>query len=133
VHRSRLTAIIIDAPPETVDATARFWSAAFGTEPPAGPADPYAGVGRPRGIDVAVQRVGEDDGPRVHLDIETDDVEAEVRRLEGHGAERLSQIHGWRVMRDPGGNVFCVVPPQTDDFPAETREWPDGPDPEHAR
>ena len=33
-------------------------------------------------------------GSRVHLDIETDNIEVEVTRLEGLGASRISDIHG---------------------------------------
>ena len=58
-----------------------------------------------------VQRL--DEGPgRVHLDIHTDDLDAEVARLEKLGAERVQQVHGWWVMRDPAGLLFCVLPSQ---------------------
>ena len=56
-----------------------------------------------------MQRLG--DGPgRVHVDIHTDDLAAEVARLEGLGAQRVRQVHSWQVMRDPAGLTFCVVP-----------------------
>jgi predicted enzyme related to lactoylglutathione lyase len=51
---------------------------------------------------------------RMHLDIETADVDAEVERLEEIGAKRLEEQarteHGsrWFVMADPEGNEFCV-------------------------
>jgi predicted enzyme related to lactoylglutathione lyase len=51
---------------------------------------------------------------RMHLDIETPDVDSEVKRLEGIGAQRLehdSRVeHGtrWVIMADPEGNEFCV-------------------------
>lgn len=45
------------------------------------------------------------------------------RRLERLGATRGDQMRGWWQMRDPAGLVFCVVPVQTDDFPAHTTEW----------
>ena len=55
-----------------------------------------------------VQRLG--DGPaRVHLDFHTDDLEAEVARLEALGAQRVEKIKFWWVMRDPAGLTFCVV------------------------
>jgi hypothetical protein len=60
---------------------------------------------------------------RVHLDIETDDVEAEAQRLEALGARRREMIEGWWVMEDPCGNEFCVVPVQAEDFPKHTRAW----------
>ena len=70
-----------------------------------------------------MQGVG-DEVPRIHLDIETDDVEAEVARLEALGATRVEKVSAWGVMRDPAGVVFCVVNPQAKDFPAGAREWP---------
>jgi predicted enzyme related to lactoylglutathione lyase len=51
---------------------------------------------------------------RMHFDIETPDVDAEVARLESIGARRLEPTarheHGthWVVMADPEGNEFCV-------------------------
>jgi hypothetical protein len=46
----------------------------------------------------------------VHIDIHTDDLAAEVARLERLGAERVQQVHSWQVMRDPPGLLFCVIP-----------------------
>ena len=46
----------------------------------------------------------------MHLDIHTDDLEAEVARLERLGAERVRRVHGWWIMRDPAGLLFCVIP-----------------------
>jgi len=43
-----------------------------------------------------VQRLG-NSGARVHVDIHTDDLEAEVKRLERLGAERVQQAHSWWV------------------------------------
>jgi predicted enzyme related to lactoylglutathione lyase len=51
---------------------------------------------------------------RMHLDIETSDVDSEVHRLEGIGAHRIETTtrseHGthWVIMADPEGNEFCV-------------------------
>jgi predicted enzyme related to lactoylglutathione lyase len=48
---------------------------------------------------------------RMHLDIETDDVSAEVKRLVALGAELTSPPEqGFAVMKDPFGNEFCVLP-----------------------
>ena len=59
------------------------------------------------GLDIEVQKV--DHPSRVHLDIETDDIEAEVRRLEAMGAKKVEQVHSWWVMEAPTGQRFCVV------------------------
>lgn len=56
-----------------------------------------------------VQRTGS--GPaRIHLDFHTDNLDAEVSRLEAAGAQRVEKIQDWWVMRDPAGLLFCVVP-----------------------
>jgi hypothetical protein len=48
----------------------------------------------------------------VHLDIESDDIEAEVKRLERLGAKRIASVNTWCVMEAPTGQRFCVVRPQ---------------------
>jgi len=53
---------------------------------------------------------------RVHLDIETDDIEAEVERLQALGAIEIARIQGWVVLEAPSGHRFCVVKPQRPDF-----------------
>jgi hypothetical protein len=45
----------------------------------------------------------------VHLDIHTDNLDAEVERLESLGAQRVRQAAAWWVMRDPAGLPFCVI------------------------
>ena len=78
-HRSRLCAILIDTENDRFDATLHFWSAALGRSAKAD--------SDPSDLDMILQRV--EPGQRgVQLDIETDDVEAEVRRLETLGARR---------------------------------------------
>ena len=62
---------------------------------------------RSTACDIEVQMVSHPS--RVHLDIETDDIEAEVRRLEKLGAKRIQAVHTWWVMEAPTGQRFCVV------------------------
>ncbi|OLF19321.1 glyoxalase/bleomycin resistance/dioxygenase family protein [Actinophytocola xanthii] len=68
----------------------------------------------------------EDGPPRYHVDIETDDLEAEVARLTALGAERVS---GWKeahTLRTPAGHMLCVVPVHSDPetFARLARTWP---------
>ena len=72
-------------------------------------------------IEAEVQSVGHES--RVHLDIETDDVEAEVRRLEALGASRVRPVHSWWVMQAPTGQRFCVVPRFSADFERTAHHW----------
>ena len=60
---------------------------------------------------------------RVHLDIETDDLEAEVQRLEQLGARHIAAVKSWHVMEAPTGQRFCVVRPQRPDFAANANTW----------
>jgi predicted enzyme related to lactoylglutathione lyase len=111
-HRSRLTAIVIDCKDADLDAAGRFWGAALGKAVKRDPDDTkYAALEtRPDEIGILLQRVPHDS--RVHIDIESDDVEAEVARLEALGAKRIEKIRTWWVMEAPTGQRFCVVRPQ---------------------
>jgi hypothetical protein len=124
MHRSRLTAALIDVPEERYRDVIRFWSGALGAEAEIDDDDPdYASLGEPiPGFQFMVQQV---DAPaRIHLDIETDDVDAEVARLEACGAERVEKIESWWVMRDPAGILFCVVRVQdVGAFERDARTW----------
>ena len=77
----------------------------------------------PDGLDIQVQQV--DHPSRVHLDIETDNVAAEVERLVKLGAKKLGMVRSWRVMEAPTGQRFCVVRQQQrrTDFAAQAHTW----------
>ncbi|KRF18019.1 hypothetical protein ASG90_05525 [Nocardioides sp. Soil797] len=126
MHRSRIGVVLIDHPRDRFESAARFWSAARGSERHADGNDPvYDSLDRlPGGVLLELQRTGEGTPPRVHLDIETDDVEAEVERLTRHGAIVVERHSAYAVMQDPGGLVFCVVPVQTgSDFDEHATIW----------
>lgn len=107
MHRSRVGALFIDHPASSFDAGLKFWAAATGREPNAERQthSPYASLDYTHGdLLVELQRTGEGTPPRVHLDLDTDDVEAEVQRLEALGAKRLEQHGDYWQMVDPGGS-----------------------------
>lgn len=125
MHRSRLVGILIDTPAEQADAAADFWSAALGV-----PARPARGeeqftvlTGAVPGLFAVVQAIG--DAPRYHLDIETDDLAAEVARLTALGAEPVSSWQEAHTLRAPGGHLLCVVPVHSDPetFADSARVW----------
>ena len=78
--------------------------------------------GDPNELHIEVQQV--EHPSRVHVDIETDDLEAEARRLEALGARRVEAIRTWIVMEAPTGQRFCLVRPQRARFAEEANEWP---------
>jgi hypothetical protein len=61
---------------------------------------------------------------RIHVDIETNDIEAEASRLESLGAKRVAKVKTWWVMEAPTGQRFCVVRPQRPDFEERANVWP---------
>jgi hypothetical protein len=127
VHKSRIGGVFIDHPKASFEASRRFWAAAMGREPDDSSDGPYSSLGAFGGqVVVELQKIDDDTRPRVHLDIDTDDVDAEVRRLESFGAKRLRSYNDgayWQMV-DPGGLVFCVIPPHTPDFDEQATQWP---------
>lgn len=128
MHHSRLCSVVIDCKAGDLDEAARFWSAALG-RPMKQRIDDTAGdnyVPLQTHDDepvIEIQKVDHDS--RVHLDIESDDIEAEVRRLEALGARRVAAIRTWVVMEAPTGQRFCVIRPQRDGhLGPHANEWP---------
>ena len=112
MHRSRIGVVLIDHPASSFDDAVTFWAGVQGATPTPEPDDDqYVDVGRAGGLSLDVQRLGSG-APRVHLDIETDDVPAEVARVVDLGARILEERDGYTILTDPGGLVFCVVPVQ---------------------
>ena len=125
MHRSRLNGILIDCNTEDIDAAARFWAEALGR-----PIDPEHPGSRgnyrmletpPNEISVQIQRV--DHESRVHIDIETDDIPAEIARLQKLGATIDERKERWAIMRAPSGQRFCVVRVQRDGFSDNAKSW----------
>ena len=127
MHKSRFAGLIIDCQTEDLDAAAAFWGQALGYKIRHSVQPEDAGYAlldtRPDEPHLEVQKV--DHPSRVHLDIETDDVEAEVRRLEKLGAKRVKQVRTWWVLEAPTGQRFCVVPVVRGDFDAHANTWHD--------
>lgn len=126
MHKSKLAGFIIDCQTNDLAGAAGFWSGALGMklEPlPGTEGQTYARLADPTGaLNIEVQTV--DHPSRVHLDIETDDIEAEVRRLEALGATRLKNVHTWVVMQAPTGQRFCVVRKASPAFDSTASQWP---------
>ncbi|MET3424708.1 hypothetical protein BJ973_003920 [Actinoplanes tereljensis] len=125
MHRSRLSTLLIDVPTDEAKKAAAFWSAALGV-----PANPVPGEeqftslpGILTGLTVGVQAV--DDQARYHLDLETDDVDAETARLLALGAVELNRWLDCRILRVPGGHIVCVIPLHSDPeiFAANAKTW----------
>jgi predicted enzyme related to lactoylglutathione lyase len=105
MHKSRLGGVIIDCDTDDLQAATDFWAKALGA-----PAQ--------RAADLS-----ESSYVRVHIDIESDDIDAEVARLEKLGAQRIEAIEDWVVLEAPTGQRFCVVPVESADFADTANVW----------
>ena len=115
-HRSRLSTLVIDCRVDHLAESTAFWSQALGRAIASADMDGdgnYAELeAGPREPILLLQRVAHPS--RIHLDIESDDIEAEARRLSALGAVEVSRPRDgrWIVMQAPSGHRFCVVRPQ---------------------
>lgn len=115
---------MIDCLDHEFDASVTFWSKALGLGPRRRPTgnQRYVTLGKIEGpLFVRLQRV--DSNPGYHLDIETDDGLAEIARLDEHGARNKRRVKRWWVVEDPSGNAFCVIRPESDEFPRNANPW----------
>ena len=109
-------------------ALARFWSEALGCQVLDDDDDevlivPPAPTPGPRFLFLKVPE-GKIVKNRIHLDLRSDDQEAEVERLIAMGAEPADIGQGettWVVLADPEGNEFCVLSNLTDEDRAERK------------
>jgi predicted enzyme related to lactoylglutathione lyase len=130
-HRSRLCHFVIDC--DDLDRAVEFWTAALDAKE-----EQLSNQSRPiyrrlrlpdSEIRVLLQCTNDKKVAknRMHLDLETDNVEVEVQRLEALGATRYDhqQERGYDfwVLRDPWGNEFCVLQPEFPELLARRRPW----------
>ena len=127
MHHSRLCAVLIDCKSDDVDTAARFWGEALGRPVDLkhpGSRGNYRMLETPPGEPIVeIQKVEHES--RAHIDIETDDIPAEVKRLEKLGAKVWKHLERWVVMEAPTGHRFCVVRVQrpAPDFLTTANRW----------
>ena len=133
MHRSRLCHFVIDVP--DLEQGVAFWSAALNASEETVSEQSrhiYRRLRLPDAeIRILLQKTGDGKASkeRMHLDLESDDVEAEVARLEALGATRWDHqaergFDFW-VLRDPWGNEFCVLQPEFPELLARRKPWDD--------
>ena len=86
-HFSRVSKVVIDIAPGEHDREVEFWRAATGQPLRRYERHPeYHGGELPgTGMELLTQRLDD-------------------------GASRVREVHGWWIMRDPAGLLFCVIP-----------------------
>ena len=126
MHSSKLAGFIVDCQTTDLGKAAQFWGGALGMAVQSLPGEEgqtYIRLIDPNALlHVEVQTVTHPS--RVHLDIETDNIEAEVARLEKLGARRVQKVKTWWVMEAPTGHRFCVVSAHgSPDFASRATRW----------
>ena len=123
MHRSRLAGIIIDCNTGDLETAADFWSAALGYAREDTSQDGlYFKLDTPE-LDPYIEVQLVDHKSRIHLDIESDNIEAEVQRLESLGAKRIGDVKTWCVMEAPTGQRFCVINKGHKQFEETANRW----------
>jgi hypothetical protein len=118
---------VIDVPRHQHAATADFWAQVLGW--PVGA--PWTGHPELRSFEpplgTAYVHLQEIDGPpRVHLDLETEDLDTTVGRAVELGAVLVAEHERWRTLRSPGGLPFCLVRAAAEHELPDPVSWPDG-------
>ena len=118
-YRNGELVIVIDC--SDLDRSARFWSGALGYAAGAATGGHYRSLTPESGpgIEVLLQRADDEKHGknRLHLDLRTADLAAEVSRITGLGATVLTARPvvedglQWHILADPDGNEFCILQP----------------------
>ena len=116
MHKSKLAGFIIDCQTSDLEGAARFWSEALGMplqELPGAEGEKYVRLKDKAGqLHIEVQSV--DHASRVHLDIETDNIPAEVERLRALGAEVSQALNpGQQVVKIVNEELVTILGGQT--------------------
>ncbi len=118
MHKSRLAALVLDSKVDDIEEANVFWEQALGLACVRSTEEwssRYSHLTSPNDQPhILIQKTAHES--RVHLDIETDNIKAEVKRLKAIGAKVVETFERWTVMEAPTGHRFCVVNPQREDF-----------------
>ena len=123
MHKSRLGTVIVDCQTDDLAREANFWSAALGANiETRDDEDRYIRLkSRPEETQVLLQKV--EHPSWIHIDIETDDIPAEVKRLEYLGATIVEVMERWTVMEAPSKHRFCIIGPIRQGFDENANIW----------
>jgi predicted enzyme related to lactoylglutathione lyase len=110
-HTSLVDQVCLDIPREQHRRELAFWQELTGWELTQSSHE-FHHLTRPEGMPfrLLLQLLGEETGPvRAHLDLATTDRDAEVKRHEALGAERVARHEHFTVLRDPAESPYCVT------------------------
>lgn len=121
MHKSRLGALIVDCETDDLEREAQFWAEALGGRIGRRDERYIEILGDPAEPGVILQKV--EHPSWIHIDIESDDIEAEVARLLKLGAEVVETMERWTVMQAPSGHRFCIIGVRREGFDDKANAW----------
>lgn len=122
MHKSRLSSIVVDCHTDHIEQAASFWSQLLG-QPSHVDDDGHRAtiLAGDQGIALVIEAVH--DEARIHFDIETDDLAAEIRRVEQLGGRKVSVIDHTVIMEAPTGHRFRLTGPVSHALPSSGNVW----------
>ncbi len=123
MHKSRLGTIIVDCQTNDLEQDADFWASALGASVEQRDAEGRYIRLSTRGDDPKVLLQKVEHPSWIHIDIETDNREAEVERLQSLGATVVEVMERWTVMEAPSKHRFCIIGPIRENFDDQANVW----------
>ena len=111
-HRSQVDQVCLDIPPGLHAAEVAFWRALTGWELDTGVGREFSRLSPPddQPLRWLLQRLDDPGGSvGAHLDLATDDREAETARHVALGAQVVRVHEWWTVLADPAGTAYCIT------------------------
>lgn len=104
----QLRNVQVDVPADRYDEVVTSWAGMLGATTRRADAVYTHLIGARAAFGIHLQRLGDGAVARYHLDLESDDVEADVARLSALGATEVGRGGDGPVLRDPAGLLFCL-------------------------
>ncbi|MDP2118358.1 MAG: VOC family protein [Hoeflea sp.] len=124
MHKSRLSAIVIDVHAGHIEQAAGFWSQLLGQPAQVNDDGRQATIlAAEKGVTLVIEAVA--DEARIHFDIETDDLAAEIHRIEQLGGRKVSVVDHTVLMEAPTGHRFRLTGPNSHLLPSSGNVWGD--------
>ncbi|WP_052161234.1 VOC family protein [Hoeflea sp. BAL378] len=122
MHKSRLSAIVIDVHAGHIEQAAGFWSQLLG-EPSQVDGDGQRAtiLAADKGVTLVIEAVA--DEARIHFDIETNDLAAEIHRIEALGGRKITVVDHSVIMEAPTGHRFRLTGPSSHQLPSGGKVW----------
>ena len=124
MHKSRMSSIVIDVHAGHIEQAAGFWSQLLGQPSQVNEDGRQATIlAGDKGVTLVLEAVA--DEARIHFDIETDDLAAEIHRIEALGGRKVSVVDHAVIMEAPTGHRFRLTGPSSHLLPSSGNVWGD--------